>query len=829
MRPRHLLAAALALTALSPSVFGAEPLSVRPGLTAAEPPKPPDTKPADAEPADAEPADTEPPDTEPPDTNQIVEKAKKAVADALEHLGQGEFSNAETDAAEALLLTPPGTSNRGEIKALVDRILELLRQEAQLEVAQELIDAWEFDQARALLEPLIAKAGHPEILDRAEQLLESSRPPWWKRALLALRTIGKWLLVLLPYLTVLALLSIAILARQWWNRRRRGRWRFRTVDDTTSLGMGRLIAHYLNYWQDREESSSTNGLLLLEATGVPLSPHFSLAHTRVDIARELEDDPTSMGPVTVGFVAKVFGLLQRWFDPGYRQIQGNVYLLKDKWLTARLTARYLPEGGARERVRDVTVVATAEQDSPRAATEVAKEVAFKMLYSIASPQGTDRSEQADQLREGLVKLSSYLAGPQPNQATKPWRDLHAARDLFAAVRVSWPDSLEAHLYEGMALDLLEHHEQAIQHFQHVKSRAESRAASLPDDSDERPELALMQQRAVYNEAVAQLRNLYGQEGINAAIRLIDQLTGHRQDAEDQGAESTEPNLEDPVVALALAVKADATAHRTLALSYLIEAHHEKVEHNERVKKHNETARMLINGIENDVLKITARLEAKLKEKKEQLQAEEHSGERKPEEDRSHQGWNSQVLRQLEWSISNARADFYLYAAVNWDEHAVRTALGTPDYLDAHTLLLATAKLGAPNREDLYAKAREALLKCELLLPPGVETLSNLGTLFLFQPDADLRRARKYLRRVLELNPSYEYAHFRLAQTFEAEQRSDEVKEVLRECPRRPGIPEFREMYRHYYVAPRLDHRSDSGDSEPSADVPSSDDAAEPKE
>jgi tetratricopeptide (TPR) repeat protein len=81
----------------------------------------------------------------------------------------------------------------------------------------------------------------------------------------------------------------------------------------------------------------------------------------------------------------------------------------------------------------------------------------------------------------------------------------------------------------------------------------------------------------------------------------------------------------------------------------------------------------------------------------------------------------------------------------------------------------------------------------------VETLTNLGTVLI-----DLKRydeARDYLRRANELNPNYEYAYFRMAESWDRRGRVDEVVKVLRSFAkgRTPRISGFDNLYQKYAV------------------------------
>ena len=96
------------------------------------------------------------------------------------------------------------------------------------------------------------------------------------------------------------------------------------------------------------------------------------------------------------------------------------------------------------------------------------------------------------------------------------------------------------------------------------------------------------------------------------------------------------------------------------------------------------------------------------------------------------------------------------------------------------------------REQYLNEAYDAFRNCEMILTPGVETLTNLATTLL-----DLHRSpetREYLDRTRKINPFYEYGYFRTAEAWEQEGRVDEVLQLLRDFVKvkDPKIPSFRD-------------------------------------
>ncbi len=88
----------------------------------------------------------------------------------------------------------------------------------------------------------------------------------------------------------------------------------------------------------------------------------------------------------------------------------------------------------------------------------------------------------------------------------------------------------------------------------------------------------------------------------------------------------------------------------------------------------------------------------------------------------------------------------------------------------------------------------------MLLPPSVETLTNLETTLLFL--SRLPDARRYAEEAITLNPDYEYAYYRLAESWDAENNEDMVRKTLLRFEvreKRLGIREFRKLAARHHI------------------------------
>jgi tetratricopeptide (TPR) repeat protein len=355
-----------------------------------------------------------------------------------------------------------------------------------------------------------------------------------------------------------------------------------------------------------------------------------------------------------------------------------------------------------------------------------------MYYLISKGTTVSDAELADKLRKGLDQLAQYVSGYDPKQ-------LQAAYETFRSVIGEKPTYDEASLYEGVALDLLERHDEAISRFRY-----------LAHNSDD-PHL---KEKAKYNEAVSRFRK-YTREELDEALKELEGITG---------PEPSEKDLTDsPVKTLAHAAKATAIAHKFVFWQTIFcgGKTEDPGELAERKKKFKPDAERWLNEVD----KITAFLEV--------VYSKTNQSD----------SWDPLTRRQLKWAIQNARGNAYLYYAREFYK-----PLGTESQEEAEIC------------SKLLDQALNSFQECEVLLPAGVETLTNLATTLLATSKHE--EARSYCERAITLNPNYEYAYYRLAESWNDENRKDETIKVLIRFPKAPSIPGFRKLYHRYYVEPK---------------------------
>lgn len=379
-----------------------------------------------------------------------------------------------------------------------------------------------------------------------------------------------------------------------------------------------------------------------------------------------------------------------------------------------------------------SVTASAEKTKSTYAAEAAS---FKMYYLIATNTNVSEAESANTLRGGMSLLREYLLGRGPEKLT-------AAYEAFRDAHVESQTLDEAYLYEGIALDLLERHDDAIRTFQYLAEPSNGFSEDL-------------RKKARYNEAVSLFRK-YTRADLERAIRILDELVEH-------GPNPTVDALAaSPVRALAYAAKANAIAHKTIFWQEYFYPSSEKDDQQMILRRKIDSGPAVRTWFEdaehiaNILVQVHTRVAA------------------------INQVWDEVTRRQLKWAIDNARGNTFLNFA--------KSFLQQPHVVGQNE---------EEQRREYLDQAFRAFRNSEMILTPGVETLTNLGTVLI-----ELSRqveARSYLERVIKLNPQYEYAYYRLAESWEKENKKDMVLETLKAFAKvkAPGIRSFKALYEKY--------------------------------
>lgn len=670
----------------------------------------------------------------------VTDKVSALLSTGKVYFDAGDYKTAEKQILDALAIAPPGSQIRKDAETFLRDILTKAteekqaaiertrqRQSALLREAQHLLSEGKLEQASALMQKVLNETDDPQLIKEAQNSLAKAHPSRFEG--IYQRYVGRvWVLdLILGILLVIALCFVLRFVRWVRDLLQGDKWAVIGINDSTSLGVGELVITSLQNWSKlMKRSPVSGGLLKIEMPQVPSVPELDVSQLEVNLAPALESLHLQIGSVDIGAIAKAMIAIRRWMNAKRPWIQGSV-VISDKQVAVHLTRR-----SANGKI-DMLTASCEIGGSISAASIAAEKVSFKMYYLIAKESTLSETEAAEKLRQGLGQLKEYISG-------KDRKGLQEAYETFLSVRNESPAFDEAYLYEGIALDLMERHDEAINLFHYLVQNA----------SNEK-----LREKAVYNEAISRFRK-YKPDELETAIRKLTDLVG----------DDPNPNelAKSPIKALAWAAKANAVAHRPIFWQRLLfEGTKSLVEPEIRQRK--EKAKEKVYEWVIEVEKITEALEKVYK--------------RVVGDDKV---WDDMAKRQLQWAIQNARGNVFMNYAMNF---------------------LAPPHLGRsqePEEQKEYLeKAYSAFQQCEVFLPPGVETLTNLATaLFFLSRTTD---ARRYAQRAIDLNPDYEYAYYRCAQSWEKEGRKDKVVEVLKSFAKikTPRIPEFVELYRNYAI------------------------------
>ncbi|MEI9925416.1 MAG: tetratricopeptide repeat protein [Bradyrhizobium sp.] len=673
-------------------------------------------------------------------------------------------------------LAAPALEGASKAKALRLRAetKKLIAHSVAARQAGTLIEERKIDQAAPILASILKEASDPRSIALYKQLDGQARDAEQAGVVDWLwHEIRKITTPAVPAVVLLLLLFLVRSAHGWMRKNWGTQFKIEDVSDESKLGVSDLIMSELLSLK-KETRASTAGLLLLKATVIPKYPGFTSSQQQDSLVAGLEGSDLTIGTVNVGSTAKVAVGLWRWCFSDSRQIICKV-VVHQEHLRVQLTARYPDLSVLREKsclswlwaswcLPQIQFTASAmapldgEGDVPR---QIAEEVVVKMLYALSKDNVAD-GESADDIRIGLKQLRSYVSSEAQDAVSGEVKELpteHLKRAVarFKSARRSDPRYVDAYVYEGVALDLLEDHENAIERFQYARKLLEEQSGRIAQgkrgSKEDRIELERRLKIVQYNEAVAHLRSLYSKDGIDKCVEVLKGLL-----------ESDPDPKSDPIIALAYATKADAIACWTLhpveffkseVVPILLDngASHDFDEGFEFLpdgEKDNIARAIEYKLVVEESVRLVTRITEKLSVALNELKA-------KP----LPKNWDEHAVLQLEWGIANALGDLYLYAYEAWVQ---RGRLPKTPFI-----------------EKFLDIALDHLKKCEFLFPPGVEILSNLGTLYILRgQDGDLDEARAVLTKVTKLNPNYEYAYFRIAQAYVDEKRFEEASATVQQ-------------------------------------------------
>lgn len=695
---------------------------------------------------------------------QIQERAKPLWEKARQ--GAAEAANQQAENARVATIQEAEKKKQEELK----------KRNVQLDEAELLLKRGKDDEAAKIAIAVLSETTDESQVTRAKSILEQTQPgPYsllrtsWQRFFVILGWAMDLLLVIVALIIIYYLLLIPIrkirtiwkrydkrqsfdLVRDrkkklkseyhlfweavkyvWETRKDRPKWLVNAISDTSNLGVAEAVTDQLSRWSEQRVPVSA-GLLRLETLQVPTVPQLELPRVDVDLAPALEAINLTVGAVSLSSVAKALTPIRNWLNAKRLWIKGSVAVV-DSQVIVSLTRRNADD-------KTNTVTASTDKTKSKDAAEAAS---YKMYYLIATKGAlVSNAESSNKLREGLKLLGQYISGQGTQEAAEQRiQQLRAAYEAFRNVRNEDPSLNEAYLYEGIALDLLENHDEALRRFQYL-TQSTNIKQTLKD-------------KASYNEAVSLFRK-YRPDDLKKAIEILGRLIELPGDWET----NLDYLAKSPFKALAFAAKANAVAHKPIFWQQLTFG--DFVNDEDKVRGRKQEKQAEVNGWVEEVEKITGHLKDVLK---------------KAQPD--NEVWDDFTRQQLDWAIENAFGNIHLNYA--------KSFLAMPN-LEQNDV---------KSYNEHLQKAYTAFQDCEMILPPGVETLTNLGTVLI-----DLQRydeARAYLRRANELNPNYEYAYYRMAQSWDQKGRVDEVVKILRSFARdrTPRISGFDKLYQKYAV------------------------------
>lgn len=277
---------------------------------------------------------------------------------------------------------------------------------------------------------------------------------------------------------------------------------------------------------------------------------------------------------------------------------------------------------------------------------------------------------------------------------------------------------------------------------------------------------MLKGKAIYNRAVSLFRE-YEDTSLEAVIDTFRKLIG--SDGVYKGEEFelkkkafVDRLVEAPIKALGLAAEANAISVKPIFWRYY--AGVPETANDQAIKQAREDAdfKKTVQSWVEDVKAIADLLKEVLGRTTEN-----------PED------WDDRTVRQLKWARQNAIGNIYLDVAKYFITESAESA-------DDKRL-----------REEYLNLALKAYEECEFLLPPGVETLTNMGTLLSELKEEE--KARAYLDRAISLNRDYEYAYYRKAESWSHQRQTEKVLETLRTFRKvkKPKLPEFKAIYQEY--------------------------------
>jgi hypothetical protein len=650
--------------------------------------------------------------------------------------------------------TPAPTVDAAAAAKKAEEFRDKNRQLALLDEARRFTAAGDYAKANETIISVLKATNDPDVVKEAQTLSHDNQPTLLAKLGLAPATLFKtaswWIDILLGILILLALYAILRLARFLRSETRGREWRLERIADDTNLGVADLMIESFGRWGS-ETPALASGLITLERLQLPSIDWLKPAAASLDLSEALKDLSVRVGGnlVTLSGIASAGKGIRDWLNATCPSIQGKA-IWKGANLMVTVTAR------ARKKTWTVTESRQARTDSGAVAPPANPSIpsfsgmpatvpftpdeiqnatyaaTYKIFYLISRPGSTlSQAEAANSLREGLNQLWKHVATENPDK-------LEHAYEAFREARTREDNFYQAYLYEGIALDLLSQHDEAIKRFEYLEN--ENRMKDPP-----------LREKATYNRAISLFRK-YQLPATRQAEKVLNTLIAGIADKPENSQ----------IKSMALAAKASVIAQYPMYWSVLRSASEEASIAATENRNEREDAVIYWKG---KVALLNERLDAILKTVK--------AGGK----------WSRDAERQLEWAINNAWGSIHLNLAT----YVCASADSEPDRAE-----------GQKTRREYLNLAYDAFQNCAMLLSPGVENLTNLAKVTLEL--GRFAQGRAYLEQVIKMNPAYEYAYYRLAKEWERQHDPAKVVEILKAFKGTPVIPSFIKLFERYKVA-----------------------------
>jgi len=216
----------------------------------------------------------------------------------------------------------------------------LRRQKNLIDQARRYLKIKDYQKASELLINIIDKTDDPNIMANANELLTQTHPSGLDSYL------NDIISLVLPFIIGILLLGLLVaffmFLRIFWTIAKHKKdvkaWRLLEINDNTNLTVDRLIIDYIYNWQDYLKSSEMGkenkfaGLLHTNQSEeiITAIPNIDYTPSEIRILPVLESVQFQLGIFNIGFIAKFFGAINRWFNAKRPYIMGMVNLVDKK-------------------------------------------------------------------------------------------------------------------------------------------------------------------------------------------------------------------------------------------------------------------------------------------------------------------------------------------------------------------------------------------------------------------------------------------------------------------------------------------------------------------